>query len=215
MYQPCTSPVRCFGARSALPGLILHASVALLPCMHVPATLLAAARDLKPANLMISGNLHADVEQLYLDSGVVKVADFGLSKSLVPVDRHGQMSMSLTQVGGVCVWGAGCVWQEGRQIRPSWLGKHGLSHDGWGGGEEGWLCLPSKLGPRLGGVVLMGIGCESGAAALGMVDVQVQVMHCEHVCSKLHTSSALTRCHGIRVGAEPLTQRQQLGCPRA
>jgi hypothetical protein len=47
---------------------------------------------------MISGNLHADVEQLYLDSGVVKVADFGLSKSLVPVDRHGQMSMSLTQV---------------------------------------------------------------------------------------------------------------------
>ncbi|WIA29235.1 hypothetical protein OEZ86_011743 [Tetradesmus obliquus] len=55
-------------------------------------------RDLKPANLMISGNLHADTEQLYLDSGVVKVADFGLSKSLVPVDRHGQMSMSLTQV---------------------------------------------------------------------------------------------------------------------
>jgi len=47
---------------------------------------------------MISGNLHADVEQLYLDSGVVKVADFGLSKSLVPVDRHGSMSMSLTQV---------------------------------------------------------------------------------------------------------------------
>jgi serine/threonine protein kinase len=57
-------------------------------------------RDLKPANLMISGNLHADVEQLYLDSGVVKVADFGLSKSLVPVDRHGSMSMSLTQVNG-------------------------------------------------------------------------------------------------------------------
>ena len=49
---------------------------------------------------MISGNLHADVEQLYLDSGVVKVADFGLSKSLVPVDRHGQMSMNLTQVWG-------------------------------------------------------------------------------------------------------------------
>jgi serine/threonine protein kinase len=48
---------------------------------------------------MISGNLHADVEQLFLDSGVIKVADFGLSKSLVPVDRHGTMStMSLTQV---------------------------------------------------------------------------------------------------------------------
>lgn len=50
---------------------------------------------------MISGNLHADVEQLYLDSGVVKVADFGLSKSLVPVDRHGQMNMNLSQVSGV------------------------------------------------------------------------------------------------------------------
>lgn len=67
----------------------------------------APCRDLKPANLMISGNLHADVEQLYLDSGVVKVADFGLSKSLVPVDRHGSMSMSLTQV---CVWGKGAAW---------------------------------------------------------------------------------------------------------
>lgn len=68
---------------------------------------LGCCRDLKPANLMISGNLHADVEQLYLDSGVVKVADFGLSKSLVPVDRHGQMSMSLTQVGAAapsCSW---------------------------------------------------------------------------------------------------------------
>eukprot|EP00198_Chlamydomonas_reinhardtii_P014004 XP_001703341.1 predicted protein [Chlamydomonas reinhardtii] len=49
-------------------------------------------RDLKPANLMIAGNLHADTEQLYLDSGVIKVADFGLSKSLVPVERHGGLS---------------------------------------------------------------------------------------------------------------------------
>lgn len=58
---------------------------------------------------MISGNLNADVEQLYLDSGVVKVADFGLSKSLVPVDRHGQMSMSLTQVElGVMTQSAWC-----------------------------------------------------------------------------------------------------------
>jgi hypothetical protein len=68
---------------------------------------------------MISGNLHADVEQLYLDSGVVKVADFGLSKSLVPVDRHGQMSMSLTQVRLQLFYSAAQrsrvkdVWQRG------------------------------------------------------------------------------------------------------
>ncbi|GIL72919.1 hypothetical protein Vretimale_4568 [Volvox reticuliferus] len=52
-------------------------------------------RDLKPANLMIAGNLHADTEQLYLDSGVIKVADFGLSKSLVPVERHGGLAGAL------------------------------------------------------------------------------------------------------------------------
>lgn len=55
-------------------------------------------RDLKPANLMISGNLNADIDQLYLDSGVIKVADFGLSKSLVPVDKHGAMCMNINQV---------------------------------------------------------------------------------------------------------------------
>eukprot|EP00200_Dunaliella_tertiolecta_P005622 CAMPEP_0202350340 /NCGR_PEP_ID=MMETSP1126-20121109/7453_1 /ASSEMBLY_ACC=CAM_ASM_000457 /TAXON_ID=3047 /ORGANISM="Dunaliella tertiolecta, Strain CCMP1320" /LENGTH=516 /DNA_ID=CAMNT_0048942295 /DNA_START=80 /DNA_END=1630 /DNA_ORIENTATION=+ len=46
-----------------------------------------AHRDLKPANLMFSGNLHADVEQLILDSGVVKVCDFGLSKTLMANDK--------------------------------------------------------------------------------------------------------------------------------
>lgn len=53
-------------------------------------------RDLKPANLMIAGNMYADAEQLYMDSGVVKVADFGLSKSLVPVDKHGNMQLNDT-----------------------------------------------------------------------------------------------------------------------
>ena len=43
---------------------------------------------MKPANLLFSGNLHADVEQLVLDSGVVKVADFGLSKTLMANDKH-------------------------------------------------------------------------------------------------------------------------------
>jgi len=35
--------------------------------------------------LTISGNLHADVEQLLGDCG--QGSDFGLSKSLVPVDK--------------------------------------------------------------------------------------------------------------------------------
>ena len=37
---------------------------------------------------MISGNLNADTEQLYLDSGVIKVADFGLSKTLTQLEDH-------------------------------------------------------------------------------------------------------------------------------
>lgn len=69
--------------------------VSQTPCCYPP---LRPSRDLKPANLMISGNLNADAEQLYLDSGVIKVADFGLSKSLVPVERHGKMTLSATQV---------------------------------------------------------------------------------------------------------------------
>lgn len=54
-------------------------------------------RDLKPANLMISGNLNADVEHLFLDAGVIKVTDFGLSKSLVPVEKHGRLEGHLQE----------------------------------------------------------------------------------------------------------------------
>eukprot|EP01023_Acetabularia_acetabulum_P006292 TRINITY_DN12628_c1_g1_i3.p1 TRINITY_DN12628_c1_g1~~TRINITY_DN12628_c1_g1_i3.p1 ORF type:complete len:361 (+),score=47.93 TRINITY_DN12628_c1_g1_i3:31-1083(+) len=39
-------------------------------------------RDLKPANLMIGGNLRSKKHDLLYDSGVVKIADFGLSKTL-------------------------------------------------------------------------------------------------------------------------------------
>ena len=51
-------------------------------------------RDLKPANLMISGNLNANAEQLYLDSGVIKVADFGLSKSLNATDKNNNVDLT-------------------------------------------------------------------------------------------------------------------------
>jgi hypothetical protein len=43
---------------------------------------------------MISGNLNADTEQLFLDSGVIKVADFGLSKSLIAADPHHKRDLS-------------------------------------------------------------------------------------------------------------------------
>ena len=66
---------------------------------HTTPSLHTRARAPQPANLMISGNLNADAEQLFLDSGVIKVADFGLSKSLVPVERHGAMTtVALSQV---------------------------------------------------------------------------------------------------------------------
>lgn len=120
---------------------VLHhsqpAAVLLSPTTRPP------TRDLKPANLMISGNLHADVEQLYLDSGVVKVADFGLSKSLVPVDRHGSMSMSLTQVGG------------GERERAGTGGCKVCPCQGWQASARCWAVLrrPFSMGSPTRGAV--------------------------------------------------------------
>lgn len=44
-------------------------------------------RDLKPGNLMISGSQYHSRESLIYDTGSLKLADFGLSKSL-PVNKH-------------------------------------------------------------------------------------------------------------------------------
>lgn len=44
-------------------------------------------RDLKPGNLMLSGNQYMSQRQIVFDTGVVKLADFGLSKTL-PVNKH-------------------------------------------------------------------------------------------------------------------------------
>lgn len=44
-------------------------------------------RDLKPGNLMFSGSLYTSQRDLVYDHGTVKLADFGLSKTL-PVNRH-------------------------------------------------------------------------------------------------------------------------------
>jgi hypothetical protein len=126
--------IRCLASITIL-NIQLSGASLLCPCCAQPIHLLPLPlpyfpspplRDLKPANLMISGNLHADVEQLYLDSGVVKVADFGLSKSLVPVDRHGSMSMNLTEVGGcVCVCGGGGGKGGGRRAKEGMQAKEG------------------------------------------------------------------------------------------
>lgn len=45
-------------------------------------------RDLKPGNLMISGSQYVPRPRLVSDVGVVKLADFGLSKSLPKADKH-------------------------------------------------------------------------------------------------------------------------------
>ncbi|KDD75764.1 protein kinase [Helicosporidium sp. ATCC 50920] len=44
-------------------------------------------RDLKPGNLMLSGSAYQSQEEVVFNSGVVKLADFGLSKTL-PVNKH-------------------------------------------------------------------------------------------------------------------------------
>eukprot|EP00887_Chlorella_sp_A99_P006013 scaffold27.g6013.t1 len=46
-------------------------------------------RDLKPGNLMLSGSQYQDQAQVVFDTGTVKLADFGLSKTL-PVNRHAE-----------------------------------------------------------------------------------------------------------------------------
>ncbi|KAK9810142.1 hypothetical protein WJX72_005510 [[Myrmecia] bisecta] len=44
-------------------------------------------RDLKPGNLMIAGSQYHGRDSLVFDTGTIKLADFGLSKSL-PVNKH-------------------------------------------------------------------------------------------------------------------------------
>ncbi|KAL4538986.1 hypothetical protein Ndes2526B_g02745 [Nannochloris sp. 'desiccata'] len=44
-------------------------------------------RDLKPGNLMLSGSAYQSHRQIVFDTGTVKLADFGLSKTL-PVNKH-------------------------------------------------------------------------------------------------------------------------------
>ncbi|PRW60891.1 Dual specificity kinase splA isoform A [Chlorella sorokiniana] len=46
-------------------------------------------RDLKPGNLMLSGGQYQDQMQIVFDTGVVKLADFGLSKTL-PINKHAE-----------------------------------------------------------------------------------------------------------------------------
>lgn len=47
-------------------------------------------RDLKPGNLMLAGNPYQDQTSVVFDTGVVKMADFGLSKTL-PINKHAEI----------------------------------------------------------------------------------------------------------------------------
>ncbi|KAL4856575.1 SUMO-activating enzyme subunit 2 [Chlorella vulgaris] len=46
-------------------------------------------RDLKPGNLLLSGGQYQDQLQIVFDTGMVKLADFGLSKTL-PINKHAE-----------------------------------------------------------------------------------------------------------------------------
>jgi serine/threonine protein kinase len=65
-------------------------------------------RDLKPGNLMISGSQYVPRPRLVSDVGVVKLADFGLSKSLPKADKHAGYDLDskfkLTGTRECCVW---------------------------------------------------------------------------------------------------------------
>lgn len=49
-------------------------------------------RDLKPNNLMFSGSPYQKPFELMFNSGVVKLADFGLSKTL-PINKHAKYDL--------------------------------------------------------------------------------------------------------------------------
>ena len=46
-------------------------------------------RDLKPGNLMLSGSQYTSQHSVIFDTGIVKLADFGLSKTL-PLNKHAE-----------------------------------------------------------------------------------------------------------------------------
>jgi serine/threonine protein kinase len=51
-------------------------------------------RDLKPGNLMFSGSQYQNQYQIQFDVGTIKMADFGLSKTL-PVNKHADVQENL------------------------------------------------------------------------------------------------------------------------
>ena len=76
-------------------------------------------RDLKPGNLMLSGSQYQDRAQIVFNTGIVKLADFGLSKTL-PMNRHADFQLDerfkLTGETGVFVGGTE-EWMEWRLIK--------------------------------------------------------------------------------------------------
>ncbi|GMH42437.1 hypothetical protein BSKO_10356 [Bryopsis sp. KO-2023] len=87
-------------------------------------------RDLKPANLMIGGHRAAtrEMKQMMVkETGVVKIADFGLSRSIAMrlYRRHGQRDVPSIHTGGVDVTSPSSESEERRSLSYKMTGETG------------------------------------------------------------------------------------------
>ena len=94
-----------FGLRRAL-EIVLDCARGL-EYLHLPNPISLMHRDLKPSNVMFAGNgVSMGVQELALDTGVAKLTDFGLSKSLnAGAPRAGALRGVLGQDGRFTVAG--------------------------------------------------------------------------------------------------------------
>ena len=106
-------------------------------------------RDLKPANLMLGGIPHdTGTREMAAREGVVKIADFGLSRSLAIMQHRGRGLDNLNSSKTVR-----CVWPD---IAPAFLLGIGCLHAAPGAG------VALLYAPESGGMMRASVHC-SGA----------------------------------------------------
>jgi serine/threonine protein kinase len=122
-----------FALRSNLPFSLRRALEVALACarglayLHLPTPSEIMHRDLKPSNVMFQGYATAmSVQELAFDTGVAKLADFGLSKTLNARRPHVESPLGMLQRNGTYL------------VQPSKLGVQERS------GEALGLLQPSQ-----------------------------------------------------------------------